>query len=103
MRPHAPGFRALVLTSALLFAGAVRAQVPDTPAGRLFSAWLTAINSGDRAAMQQFMDKSMPGRPVEPGLAIRSQTGGYDVRRVEESSDTRIAVLVQERGPAKQF
>ncbi len=45
----------------------------------------------------------MPGRPVEPGLAISNQTGGYDFRRVEETSDTRIVVLAQERGPAKQF
>ncbi len=95
--------RKLFLTAGLLIAATVSAQVPDTPSGRLLSAWLNAINSGDRATLQQFMDKSMPGRPVEPGLAIHNQTGGFDVRKVEESGETRIVVLAQERGAAKQF
>jgi CubicO group peptidase (beta-lactamase class C family) len=96
--------RPLVLVCALSFANAVSAQqLPDTPAGRQLSGWLNAINSGDRATLQQFIDRSMPGRPVEPGLAIRSQTGGFEVKKVEESSDTRIVVLAQERGAAKQF
>ncbi|MGH7459522.1 MAG: serine hydrolase domain-containing protein [Longimicrobiales bacterium] len=92
-----------VLISALLLADTLPAQVPETPAGRLFSAWLTAINSGDRATLQQFMDRSMPGRPVEPGLAIRERTGGFEFKKVEESGDARIIVLAQERGPSEQF
>ena len=93
----------LVLTIALLWAGALDGQVPDTPPGRQFSAWLAAINSGDRATIQQFIDKSMPGRPVDNALGIYNQTGGYDVKKVEESSATSLVVLVQERGPARQF
>jgi D-alanyl-D-alanine carboxypeptidase len=88
---------------ALHFAAAEAVQVPDTPAGRQLTAWLAAINSGDRASMQEFMDKSMPGRPIEPGMAIHSRSGGYDVKKVEESDDTRIVALLQERGAAKQF
>jgi hypothetical protein len=45
-----------ILTFAVLFLAAVCAQIPDTPAGRQFSAWLKAFNSGDRATMQQFFD-----------------------------------------------
>src|SRR5262245_55283878 len=93
----------ILLGFALHFTGTEGVQIPDTPAGRQFSAWLSAINSGDRDTLQAFMDKSMPGRPVEQGLAIRSRSGGYDAKKVDESSDTRIAVLVQERGPTKQF
>jgi D-alanyl-D-alanine carboxypeptidase len=97
-------FRALsLLILALSFGATVSAQAPDTPAGRQFSAWLNAINSGDRATMQQFVDRSMPGRPVEPTLSIWNQTGGLDLKKVESSSDTRIVVLAQERGAAKQF
>ena len=88
---------------ALLSLNTVAAQLPDTPAGRQFSAWLTAINSGDRATLQQFMDKSMPGRQADAGMGIYNQTGGYEVKKVEESSATSVSVLVQERGPAKQF
>src|SRR5262245_62447221 len=86
-----------------LVAGAEGVQIPDTPAGRQFSAWLSAINSGDRDTLQAFMDKSMPGRPVEQGLAIRSRSGGYDAKKVDESSDTRIGVVVQERGATTTF
>ncbi|MGH7552787.1 MAG: serine hydrolase [Longimicrobiales bacterium] len=96
--------RLQVLAFALLLSpDAVFAQIPETPPGRQFSAWLDAINSGDRATMQQFIDKSMPGRPVENSLAIRDQTGGLEFKRVEESTDARIVVLAQERGPARQF
>jgi CubicO group peptidase (beta-lactamase class C family) len=79
------------------------AQVPDTPAGKQFTAWLDAMNSSDPATMRTFMEKSMPGQPVEQGLAFRAQSGGYDVRKVETSSATNIVVLLQERGPGKQF
>jgi CubicO group peptidase (beta-lactamase class C family) len=104
MRPFASVLRTSISTAlVLLAAGTAAAQVPDTPAGRQFSAWLDAMNSSDSAAMQAFMDESMPGQPVAQGLAIRAQSGGYDVKKIETSSATNIVVLVQERGPAKQF
>jgi D-alanyl-D-alanine carboxypeptidase len=93
----------LLFTLAVLFAGAVCAQIPDTPAGRQFSAWLAAFNSGDRATMQLFFDKSMTFGRLDQDMGIRDRTGGFDVKKVEESGETRIIVLAQERGPGKQF
>jgi hypothetical protein len=93
----------LLLTFAVLFAGEVCAQIPDTPAGRQFSAWLNAFNSGDRATMQQFFDKSMQFGRLDQDMGMRNQTGGFDVKKVEESSETRIVALVQERGAGHQF
>jgi len=95
--------KTLLLTLVVLFAGAVCAQIPDTPAGRQFSAWLTAFNSGDPATMQQFFDKSMTFGRLDQDMGIRNRTGGFDVKKVEESSETRIVVLAQERGSGKQF
>ena len=91
------------LTLAVLCATALCAQIPDTPAGRQFTAWLTAFNSCDRATMQAFFDKSMKFGRIDQDMAIRTQSGGYDVKRVETSTDTQIVVLTQERGPARQF
>ena len=93
----------LTRTFAVLFAAAVCAQIPDTPAGRQFSAWLETFNSGDRATMQQFFDKNMPWGRIEQDLATRNRTGGFDVKKVEESTETRIVALAQERGSGKQF
>src|SRR5262245_25494941 len=100
-RPTLPA--AIIFGFILQFAGTAWPQVPETPPGRQLSAWLAAINSGDRATMQAFMDKSMPGRPIEPGLEMGKRSGGYEVKKVEESRETRIVALLQERGPGKQF
>ena len=91
------------LALSVLLVSLAYGQVPDTPAGRQFMAWRTAQDSGDRATIQQFLDKSLPRGRVEQELAIHAQTGGYDIRRVEQSSDLHIEVLVQERGGARQF
>ena len=84
------------LTFAVLFTIALRAQVvvPETPAGRVFSAWLNAINSGDRGAVRQFIDHSMSWGKVDEVLSMREGSGGFDVKKVEKSSATQIVVLV---------
>src|SRR5882762_11170203 len=96
---------ALRVSLAVLFVGAVSAQIhiPETSIGRLFAAWLNAINGGERATMQQFIEKSMTWSNVEQGLAIRNRTGGFDVKKVEESSATHLVVLAQVRGPSREF
>src|SRR5216684_3856730 len=94
---------ALLLTFGILFAGTLSAQVPDTPAGRQFSLWLKARDSGDRATIQEFVEKNMPWGRVDQELAMGKQSGGYDLKKVEESTDTRLVVLARERGPAQQF
>ena len=49
----------LTSTFALLFAGLAWAQIPDTAAGRAFSAWLKAINTEDSDTIQQVIEKNM--------------------------------------------
>src|SRR5215472_8418367 len=95
----------VLLTFAVLFAGEARAQiqVPDTPAGRQYTAWRKAQDSGDQATIQQFIEKTMPWGKAEQELAIGKQTGGFDVKKVETSSDTNLVVLAQQRGSGKQF
>ena len=64
---------------------------------------MKAQDSLDRATIQEFIEKSMPWGRVDQELAIRNQTGGFDVKRIEESNDTHLVVLAQQRGPLKQF
>lgn len=93
----------LVLTA--LISGLVLAEVqlPNSTAGRLFSAWLQTLNKGDRTAMQQFTQTNLPN--ARPGFTsfVFDQTGGLDVQQVEPSPDSEVVVLVRARGPKKQL
>jgi D-alanyl-D-alanine carboxypeptidase len=42
--------------------------------------------------------KNPPGHNVDEDMAFRSRTGGFDLRKIEESSATRMSGLLQERG-----
>ena len=94
---------ALLSMFVFVFAGALGAQIPNTPAGRQFLAWQKAQDSGDRAVIQEFINESMSFGRVDQELAIHNQSGGYEVKRVLESADTHLVVLAQERGATRQF
>jgi D-alanyl-D-alanine carboxypeptidase len=100
----------LVLTIALtaLTSGARDAQtargqsaaveIPKTPPGEQFSAWLTAFNSGEKARLEEFEQRfADAGHHPANDLVFRKQTGGFDIKKIEESSNTRLMGLVQER------
>jgi D-alanyl-D-alanine carboxypeptidase len=74
-------------------------EVPKTPAGEQFSAWLRAFNSGERAHIEEVrkLFKSPPGPNVDGDMTFRRMTGGFDLRKIEESSATRMSGLLQER------
>jgi CubicO group peptidase (beta-lactamase class C family) len=73
--------------------------LPDTPAARVFSAWLDAFNSGDRAKVTQFYKMYRPDKLpfVANEMNFRALTGGFDVRKVEPSTSTAFTALIQER------
>jgi D-alanyl-D-alanine carboxypeptidase len=74
-------------------------EVPKTPAGEQFSAWLGAFNGGERAQIEELRKhfKKPQEQPIDGEMAFRRMTGGFDLRKIEESSVTRITGLVQER------
>jgi len=80
---------------------------PNTPAAKQLQAWLEAFTSDDRAAIQAFVQKVMvPGTPldfVEQTIEMRSQTGGLDFQKVEESTDNRIVVIAQTRNGGERL
>jgi len=107
---HATGRLVLVILAlaALAFsAGTARTaqgpsaavEIPKTPPGEQFSMWLAAFNSGDRAELEKFrshFDKPEDHK-VEGMLGFRQQTGGFDVKKIEDSTATQLTGLVQER------
>jgi|SRR5579872_166160 len=95
--------RCLKLTSLFVLIVAVlclgQAQFPDTPAGHQCAAWLDSFNRGDRETYRDFLQKNFPSRvgDLDRELRFRQMTGGFDLKKVEESTSTTLTALVQER------
>ena len=91
------------LASALLFSISLvciaQTKSPDTPAGHQFAAWLESFNRGEINAHREFVEKNFPPQPsrLERQMEFRQRTGGFDLKKVVESSPTKLVVLVQER------
>lgn len=85
----------------LLVAVTCLAQIgaPDTPAGHQCIAWLDTFNRGDHDELQKFVEKNYPSRAkdVDRELSFRRVTGGFDLKKVEESGPAKLVALLQER------
>ena len=81
---------------------AAEVEIPDTPAGKIFSAWLESFNSGDREKILAFQTAHLPQQAdpekrLNRALGLRSQTGGFDLKKIESSSANEITGVVKER------
>jgi D-alanyl-D-alanine carboxypeptidase len=76
-----------------------QAQFPHTPAGNQAKAWLEAFNTGDADKYKEFLRKSFPSRlqNADREMGFRERTGGFELKKVEESTPTKLVALVQER------
>lgn len=64
---------------------------------RMFAAWLDTVNSSDASLQPKFLELHYPGNKYEPLIRLRENSGGLDVRALDEATATTIAGLVQER------
>jgi D-alanyl-D-alanine carboxypeptidase len=93
----------LLLTVAVLFFIApscvAQTQLPDTPAGTQAKAWLESFNAGDAEKHKEFLRKNAPSRldRANREMRFREMTGGFDLKKVEESTPMKLVALVQER------
>jgi len=76
---------------------AAQTQPPDTPAGHQCAAWLENFNRGDHDGLRDFLEKNYPTADLDRELAFRKMTGGFDFKKVEETTPTKLVALVQER------
>jgi CubicO group peptidase (beta-lactamase class C family) len=74
-------------------------QFPDTPAGSQARAWLDSFNAGDAEKHKEFLRKNAPSRleRADREMGFREMTGGFDLKKIEESAPTKIVALLQER------
>ena len=79
---------------------AAQTQIPDTPAAHQCAAWLESFNLGDREAFKNFLEKNYPSgvERLDRDMQFRQMTGGFDFKKAEESTPTKLVALVQERG-----
>ncbi len=85
----------LLIVSSSVFA---QAPIPDTPAGKVFAALLTAFNSGDPQQLAAFDQAYQPARPgAKSNLALFERTGGFVLLRVEKSEPNLITALMREK------
>jgi hypothetical protein len=74
-------------------------QLPDTPAGNQAKGWLEVFNAGDVEKRRAFLQKNYPSRleRFDRETEMRRGTGGFDVKKVEESTPAKVVLLIQER------
>lgn len=91
----------LTIAVLLFIAPACLAQTPfpDTPAGNQAKAWLDVFNAGDAEKHKEFLRKNAPTRldRAEREMGLRELSGGFDLKKVEESTPTKLTALFQER------
>jgi hypothetical protein len=76
--------------------------IPDTPAGRAMSAWLSAFNSGDRTQLDDYFKQYEPERHADDFMAFRDRVGGFEVLSIEKSEPNRIVLLLKERNSERR-
>ncbi len=74
-------------------------QFPNTPAGSQTKGWLEAFNAGDIEKYREFYRKNFPARVERAARAmeLRQENGGFELKKIEESTPTKIVALLQER------
>lgn len=88
--------QAIFLALALLV-GLGPAQAQSDAVGDVFQEWLTAINSGDRAAIQAFYGERLDDPDAAFALDTAEDTCGFDLVRVESQNANTMSVLLAER------
>jgi CubicO group peptidase (beta-lactamase class C family) len=90
--------------SAPRVAAQVAVTIPDTPAGKQLAAFLTALNTGNRATLRTFAADNTEAPPNTPSYAddfaeqhlrLYGQSHGFVVRKIEQSASAMIKALVQ--------
>ncbi len=79
-------------------ANAAAVAIPNTPAGHILKAWLTAFNSGDRAQMAAYCAKSDPETSADEMMAFYKHTGGVELLAVDKSERLHIEFRLKDKG-----
>jgi D-alanyl-D-alanine carboxypeptidase len=89
----------LLLLGAFGFVGFAQAA-QELAAAEQLHGWLTAFDSGDRATLLKFLQKSRPSAAskVDEEMDFYGRTGGFEFKKMEESTATKATAILKERG-----
>jgi TonB family protein len=75
-----------------------QATIPNTPAGRVFKAWLDAVNSRDPKQLETFAEKFVGDTARRRGLLmVYDEHGPMDLLAVRESQESSLEFVVNYR------
>jgi D-alanyl-D-alanine carboxypeptidase len=76
-----------------------QAAPQESAAVQQMQGWLAAFNSGNRDALLHFLEKSRPSSvpQIDQEMDFRSRTGGFEFKKMEESTPTKATAIVKER------
>jgi CubicO group peptidase (beta-lactamase class C family) len=100
-------FSVAFLLTLLAATAVAQNTLPDTPPGRLMKTWLELFNAGEQSAGTKFLGEHFSPEArggLTPEQAFQRQQrlrevvgGGFDVYKVEKSSENEVEVLMRER------
>lgn len=106
----AVAFLSLLLLATPLSAQAAPAELPDSPAGTVLRAWLSAVNSADTARIRAYVIRHEAEDPADPRSVqesfsnvqnVSERTHGLTVVDWKQPRPERIEVTVQDAGGRK--
>ena len=73
-------------------------STPDTPAGRTLRAFLDAFNSGEHDRIAAYVKEYDPENSADELTSFSSQTGGFTLASIVQSTPDKLSFLVHGRG-----
>ena len=73
------------------------AAIPDSPAGKMLSAWLAAFNSGDSSKIAAYIRKNEPHKNVDNQVAFGLSGKGFDLVSIEKNQPRHLEYVLKER------
>jgi CubicO group peptidase (beta-lactamase class C family) len=82
-------------------------EIPTTAPGKLLSLWLEAFNTGTKDKIQEFQAKHLdpaqdPIRRLNRASEFRQQTGGFELEKIESSSEKEIIATAKEKNSVRR-
>ena len=93
---------AIIAPLALARAQAVAQQtapvaIPDSPAGKMLSAWLEAFNSVDSTKIAAYIRKNEPHKNVDNQVSFGLNARGFDLVSIEKNQPRHLEYVLKER------